>query len=217
MVISRGNNWIRQNAKTKDGKPIKAILSFADSAVGHKGSVYQSTNALYLGEQPPRPFHIVTNPATGKHSRVFSMKPTAMRKFKEMGYTIEKQLPESGKHKFLYVLGADQRERDQLEAKIKPQLYSYPKDDQPSKPIVNTAKQRVQSRPQQQTQPAAPQTKRDTIKKLLRTTIKNPETGHTILVQSALRYDKTSPVYRAAMGMVNAWSRKHGLKIKPTR
>lgn len=212
MVISKGNEWIRQNAKTKDGKPVKAIISYADSEAGHKGSVYQSTNALYLGEQKPLPYFIVTNPKNGKYERLSQITSKAKQLLKDKGYSIERKIPQSGKHKFVYPLGKDQRERDQLAAKIAKPLYSYP--DGVSKPhqIQNLAKERVKK---SQPIPQANQmTKREAIKRLLNSTVKNPETGHNILVASALRYDKNHPSHKQAMGMLNAYAKKYDIKLK---
>ena len=50
MAISRGNEYIRTGAKTKDGEPVKAIISLANPDVGHSGVVYKATNALYMGQ-----------------------------------------------------------------------------------------------------------------------------------------------------------------------
>ena len=216
MVIAGGNNWIRDNAKTKDGKPIKAIISYADSSVGHKGSVYQATNATYLGEQDKLPYYVITNPANGNYSRKSVLKKNTRQALEDKGYTIEKHMPESGKHKFVYALGKDQSERDKLLAKIVKPIYDYPKEGQPPHQIPNAAKERVakqQSR-QQPASPAQPESKRGIIKKLLQSKVKNPETGNDILVSTALRYDPQHPSYKQARGMVNAWAKKYNINVR---
>jgi hypothetical protein len=216
MVISGGNNWIRDHAKTKDGKPVKAIISYADNAVGHKGSVYQATNATYLGEQDKLPYYVITNPANGNYSRKSVLRKSTRKALEDKGYKIEKHMPESGKHKFLYALGKDQNERDKLLAKIVKPIYDYPKDGQPSKQIPNAAKERVEKHQarQQSTPPTQPESKRATIKRLLQSKVKNPETGNDILVSTALRYDPQHPSYKQARGMVNAWAKKYNIRVR---
>lgn len=217
MVISRANDWIRQNAKTKDGKPVKAIISYADSSAGHKGSVYQSTNATYLGEQRPLPFYVITNPKNGNFERRSKITPKETQILKDKGFTIEKEKPVAGKHKFVYALGKDQSERDQLLSKIVKPIFDYPKDGEPPKEIPNAAKERLTKKPTHQPKNTSPEPKRDVIKKLLNSKVKNPETGNDILVKTALKYDRTHPSYKQAKGMVDAYSKKHGINIKPSR
>jgi hypothetical protein len=217
MVIGRANEWVRQHGKTKDGKPVKAVISYADSSAGHKGSVYQSTNATYLGEQRPLPFYVVTNPANGNFERRSKITAKEMQILKNKGFTVEKAKPESGKHKFVYALGKDQSERDQLLAKIVKPIFDYPKDNEPPKEIPNAAKDRLNKKATPQPRDTTPEPKRDVIKKLLNSKVKNPETGNDILVKTALKYDKSHPSYKQAKGMVTAYSKKHGINIKPTR
>lgn len=215
MVISRGNEYIRQHAKTKDGKPINAIISYADSVAGHKGSVYQSTNALYLGEQRPLPYYIVTNPANGNYVRKAGLTPKAKEILQRNGMDVQQKIPESGKYKFVYPLGKDQRERDILAAKIVRPLYAYPKDGQPVQEIPNIAREKSKQSPQKPQQaPHDIQSKRDTIKKLLNSRVKNPETGNDILVRTALKYDKNHPSYKQAMGMTQAYAKKFNIRLR---
>ncbi|MFN9953861.1 MAG: hypothetical protein ACK55I_12245, partial [bacterium] len=86
MVISRGNEYIRTQAKTKDGKPIKAIVSYADSAQGHGGSVYKASNATYLGEQPPRSGWAITDPNTGDTVMRSTISKSVLQRMAEEGY-----------------------------------------------------------------------------------------------------------------------------------
>ena len=215
MVISRGNEYIRTKAKTKDGKPVRAIVSYADSAQGHKGSVYQSTNATYLGEQPPRTGWAITDPKTGDTVMRSTIKSSVLRKMAEEGYVIEKVTPDTGKHKFLYALGKDQNERNQLLALVQKPIFDYPKDSEKPKQIENPAKQRVSAKKSQIKQQPQKQSKRQAIKQLLRSKVTNPDTGEKIFVQTALRKDKNHPSYKQAMGMVTAYTRKFGIRLKP--
>lgn len=211
MVISRGNEYIRTQAKTKDGKPIKAIVSYADSAQGHGGSVYKASNATYLGEQPPRSVWAITDPKTKNTIEQPAIKKSTRERLVAAGYVIKKVTPDTGKHKFLYPLGKDQNERDELLAKVVKPIFSYPKPGEPSKQIPNAAKEKVAKRQQPKQQPQ--QSKREVIKQLLRSKVTNPETGEKIFVQTALR-NKQHPAYRQAIGMVTAYAKKHHIRIK---
>jgi hypothetical protein len=217
MVISRGNELIRTHAKTKDGLPVKAIVSYADSAQGHKGSVYQSTNATYLGEQEPRSGWAITDPNTGNTTTRTTIKASIRNKMSDDGYVVEKVTPETGKHKFLYALGKDQNDRDQLLAKVIKPIFSYPKNNEPAKQIENPAKKKLADKPAQKQASNEPQTKRAIITKLLNSRVKNLDTGNDILVKTALKYPKTHAAYKQARGMVNAYSKRYSINVKPTR
>lgn len=214
MVISKGNDFIRQHAKTKDGKPVKAIISYADSSAGHKGSVYQATNATYLGEQKPLPYWVITNPTTGEWERRSALTSKERARLATTDLKVEKMLPPAGKHKFVYALGKDQAERDQLLSKIVKPIFDYPKEGSPPQQISNAAKDRLSKKQPQQQKAQDPQSKTGMIKKLLNSKVKNPETGNDILVRTALKYDKTHPSYKQAMGMVTAYSKKYGIKLR---
>ena len=228
VVVSRGNDFIRKHGESKDGKPIHAILSYADPEAGHSGKVYKATNADYLGPQKGGVVLQVTDPTTGKSSEIHQMSV-------KQGFGTEKietlrQDPRfagkelswrrtEGKHKYIYALGKDQNERDEIMSHLTAPLYSYPEPGQPSHQIPNEAKERVAKRHQQtrqqQKQPVA--SKRGIIKKLLQTKIKNPETGNQILVATALRYDKGHPANKTARHIVNAYAQRHGIRVKPSR
>lgn len=213
MIISRGNEYIRTQARTKDGKPVKAIVSYADSAQGHGGSVYKASNATYLGEQPPRTGWAITDPETGDTVMRSTIKKSVLQRMAEEGYVIEKVTPETGKHKFLYPLGKDQNERDTLLAQVIKPIFSYPKPGEPSKQIPNAAKEKMaKKQPQQQPQPQ--KGKREVIKQLLRSRVTNPKTGEKVFVQTALR-KKEHPAHQQAVGMVNAYAKRYGIRIKP--
>ena len=223
IVVSRGNDFVRQHGKTKDGKPIRAILSYADPEVGHSGKVYKATNASYLGSARPSKVLVVKNPKTGHE---FEMHPMSLKRYGHTAAEAIKNHPDlqgmdvswkdvAGKHKYLFPLGADQRDRDNLMSHLAVPLFSYPEPNQPSKEIPNEFKQRVQQRAQQpKTQPQVKGSKIGLIKNLLKTKIKNPETGNEIQIATALRADKTSRAYQIGRNIVNSWAKKYGIKIK---
>jgi hypothetical protein len=210
MVISRGNEYIRTQARTKDGKPVKAIVSYADSAQGHGGSVYKASNATYLGEQPPRTGWAITDPNTGDTVTRTTIKKSVLQKMADEGFVIEKITPDTGKHKFLYVLGKDQNERDQLLAKITKPLFSYPKDGEPSRQIENPAKARVGRKPQQPI--VKQQSNIAKIKQFLRGRMPTKD-GGDIFIQTAYK-DKNHPMHQQALRMVQGFAKKHGVRIK---
>ena len=222
-VVARGNEFIRSQGKTKDGLPIKAILSYADPEAGHSGGVYKATNASYLGTQRPSKVLVVTDHVTGNQIEIHPMSlkrfgtldVTKLREhpfFKERGLQWK---PVEGKHKYLYPLGKDQRERNQLMQHLTVPLYSYPGGDKEPAEIPNPAKQaRAQAAATTQPQKSKePKSKRQLIQTLLQSRVLNPETKHMILVGTALKYDKTHPAHQTAMGMVRAWSKKHNIRV----
>lgn len=88
-----------------DKPNIKAVISFADPAFGHKGIIYQATNAYFCGKSNSAIFYVDEN---GKlhHPR-------------NNGHNITKQEAENngwkpikceGKYRYLYILGKDKRE-----------------------------------------------------------------------------------------------------------
>lgn len=225
IVVSRGNDFIQKHGTTKDGAPIKAILSYADPEAGHSGKVYKATNAAYLGPQKPSKVLVVKNPTTGKE---FELHPMSLKRY---GHSVADAIknhpqlqgmeiswkPVAGKHKYLYPLGSDQRDRDELMSHLAVPLFSYPEPGQPSHQIPNEYKQRAQQRaqqPKQQPKPAG--SKVQIIKNLLRTKIKNPETGNDIMVATALKYDKSTRAHQIGQNIVNAWAKKYGIRLKPT-
>jgi hypothetical protein len=74
------------------------------------------------------------------------------------------------------------------------------------------AEEKVAKR-QQQSKQQPQQSKRAVIKQLLRSKVTNPKTGEKIFVQTALR-NKEHPAHRQAVGMVNAYAKKHNIRIK---
>jgi hypothetical protein len=217
MAIAQGNEFIRTKAKTTDGKPVRSVLTYADSDVGHAGGVYKATNATYLGKQRPLPVFIVKNPETGDTYEARTMTRKAKEKLEGMGLQVSARKG-AGKHKYVYALGKDQNDRDQLLSKIAVPVFDYPRPGEEPRQIENPAKARVSAKPKaQQPTPQAPESKQGMIKKLLSSKVKNPETGNDILVRTALRYDKTHPSYRQAMGMVNAYAKRYGIKLRTNR
>ena len=228
QVIAAGNDWIRANGKTTDGAPIKAILSYADPEAGHGGNVYKATNAAYLGPQHAGKALMIKDPRTGKTIEAHAMsiknayKTTNVEKLKQHPKLKNMELewrPTEGKHKYLYPLGKDQRERDALMAQLAVPLFSYPEPGKTPVEIPNEFKARAEKRHinQPKAQEKTPQSKRGVIKQLLRMKITNPETGNKIMLATALGYDKGHPAKRTAQHIVSKFSQKHGINVKPEK
>lgn len=206
QAIARSNEYIRTQSKTKDGKPIHAVISYADTGVGHAGSVYKATNALYLGAQKPLPYYVVTDPKTGKVGRRSKLTQVQQSELRKRGYEIKREMPEEGKHKFLYPLGKKQKDRDKLTSYIVKPLYSYPDEQNPGgKPIPNPAKEKKQDQPQKSSDQGNDQ--RGNMDQILNTRIPNPETGNQILVKTALGYEKNHPMYQRAVQIIKNYQR----------
>ena len=77
-----------------------AVLTFADTSVGHTGCVYRALNADPAGMTKPEPYWI--NPATG--ARV-SRKATVSRTSAEMKALGMEQRMSEGKYRFIWWLG----------------------------------------------------------------------------------------------------------------
>lgn len=212
VSIARGNEYVRTNSKTKDGKPVKGVVTYADANVGHTGKVYKATNAAFLGQQRPLPFFTVTSP-NGVSVEARTLGKQQAKKLIDSGYKIKRHLGQ-GKYKYLYALGSNQRERDALLSKLKVPMYSYTDGESKPQEVPNIARQKAQqqTRTPQQT---APVDRQSILRKLLNSTVNNPETGNKILVQTALKYDKNHPAYKTALGMVNAYARRYNLNLKP--
>ena len=97
----------------KQWKDDLILVSYADSAQGHHGYIYQATNWLYTGATTPR-----TDIATpeGKHSRHYD---------RNIDYSLHRQF-RSSKHRYVYFLGKRAKEfRGALKYSIEP----YPKGE----------------------------------------------------------------------------------------
>ena len=84
----------------KQDKPnILGVISFADSTEGHKGTIYQATNALYLGTSSPTIFYI---DQTGRlrHPRQNGVNITKVMA-KALGWEPTKR---NGKYRYLFLL-----------------------------------------------------------------------------------------------------------------
>ena len=89
----------------------RVVVSYADTAQGHVGTIYQATNFLFTGTTKPR-----TDIDTGdKHSRHYEgITDYSKRKFR------------SAKHRYIMLLGS-KVERKHMQKALRYQILPYPK------------------------------------------------------------------------------------------
>ena len=91
----------------------KVIVSYADTAHGHSGYVYQACNFLFTGTSKPR---TDIAPKDGKHPR------------HHLGDT-SKRVNRSAKHRYVYI-HADRREKKRLLSLLRYPIFNkYPKEE----------------------------------------------------------------------------------------
>lgn len=129
-ALGQSFQWLRTNRPK-----IKALLSYSDNEVGHRGIIYQSTNWLYQGNSQlgimPNYSLSLTGPSEGYqwiHSR------TVMSRWgshniehlkKTIGHTFWRKR-EANKHRYIYLL-VKGLERKRLLKNLKHKTYPYPK------------------------------------------------------------------------------------------
>ena len=90
----------------------KVIVSYADSAQKHVGTVYQAANFLFTGTSKPRTDMAAKD---GKHPR------------HHLGDR-SNRVPRSAKHRYVYLHGDKRQRRDLLRALKYPVIAEYPKE-----------------------------------------------------------------------------------------
>ena len=100
---------------------IKFLVTYADPAQGHVGTIYQATNWIYTGLSQAMPLYDIGD-GNLRHSRSlsYSYGTHSVRHFKKMGVPIV-VVPQGSKHRYLYFLDRKWRSR------MKPPALPYPK------------------------------------------------------------------------------------------
>ena len=90
---------------------LKFVVSYADPAAGHVGTIYQASNWLYVGQSQATPLYSLAGQAP-RHSRSSSQSfgTRAVSHFAERGVPLHK-VPQQAKHRYCYLLDASLRER----------------------------------------------------------------------------------------------------------
>ena len=108
----------------QDRPNYKAVLTFADATQGHLGIIYQATNAIYSGMSGKATFYLDEDNRL-RHPRQNGVNITPDMA-KERGWRPVKR---DGKHRYLYLLPSDKKERKVLNQMLKLPTLPYPKND----------------------------------------------------------------------------------------
>lgn len=107
----------------KERKPhICGVLSFADSTEGHRGTIYQATNALYCGTTASAARFWRDQDGRLRHPRQNGVNVSA-ESARQRGWIAEKRDP---KHRYLYVLPDDRRHKRDLMSRLRLESQPYP-------------------------------------------------------------------------------------------
>lgn len=110
---------------------IKLVLSFADEAMGHVGTIYQATNWYYCGRSNGGK-QLISSDGLKKHTRLLGIYRMRHHEYKDMdsqqlrdvlGY----EVVEGGqKYRYVYLRGT-KKEKKEMYRQIKPKILPYPK------------------------------------------------------------------------------------------
>lgn len=96
----------------------KAVISFSDPTEGHYGTIYQASNATYIGKSSPARFYRDENGRL-RHPRQNGVNITVAMA-KEKGWVVEKRL---AKLRYLWLLPKSKVERKQLKKLCKYEIH----------------------------------------------------------------------------------------------
>ena len=104
---------------------LKFLLSYADPAQGHLGTIYQATGWLYTGLSNAMPLYDLGD-GKPRHSRslAHAYGTHSVEHFRRHGVEV-KLVPQAAKHRYIYFLDRDWRER------LRVQVLPYPKPERP--------------------------------------------------------------------------------------
>ena len=125
--VGKSFEWLKENAKQ-----IRALISYSDPVQGHKGQIYQATNWLYQGTSiRPNDTWAFRFEEGGKwiHGRTMApywgtTSPFKLQELIDKPFWVKR---EPKKHRYIYILGKDKKDKKELLKNIKHPLYSYPK------------------------------------------------------------------------------------------
>lgn len=108
----------------KTEKPnIWAVISFADSSEGHVGTIYQATNALYLGTTTNGARFYRDETGRLRHPRQNGHNVT-LKEAIARGWTAERR---GLKHRYVFLTADSKVQRKKLLALLAPRVQDYPK------------------------------------------------------------------------------------------
>lgn len=194
-AVIQGNNWVRENGKTKDGDSVLAV--FTDK-------LYDNSNPTYLGGQMNPSKWFVTEPQQAIRKEHKKLTEKHVRGLVGRGYKVERDIPEATDHMCVYPLG-ERIGNNKLVSFIQKSLYSFPDKNSPiGDEIENEA--RTHRLHYQEFQPEIDE-RSENISGLLKRTVRDPESGNTIPLKQALAYNNAHPIYRLALKVVHSYKR----------
>ena len=106
-----------------DKPKIKGVISFADPTVGHVGTIYRATNALYCGRTSKKLCYI---DKTGRlrHPRQ-NGKDITKEMAKELGWTSTRR---ESKYRYIWIIGDNKADKRYWRKKLKLEVLQYPKE-----------------------------------------------------------------------------------------
>ena len=125
--LGQSFDWLKKNAKQ-----VRALISYSDPVQGHKGQIYQATNWLYQGTSiRPNDTWSFRFEIDGKwiHSRTMApywktTSPTKLQELIDKPFWVKR---EPKKHRYIYILGKNKKDKKELLKSIKHPTYDYPK------------------------------------------------------------------------------------------
>lgn len=117
-----GESFLIGNSLKRCGKEI--VVSFADTAENHLGTIYQATNWLYTGLSAKRTDWVVEG--DDKHGHTWADKYTAkeMREIFGDRFSLKER---SRKHRYIFINAKGQRRKELLQ-KLRYEVQPYPKE-----------------------------------------------------------------------------------------
>ena len=111
---------------------LKFLVSYADPAQGHVGTIYQATNWVYTGLSESMPLYDIGD-GKARHSRSLSHAygTHSVQHFRDHGIDI-KVIPQGAKHRYIYFLDPAWRSRLQVPVHPYPKLLHTDKEVIPS-------------------------------------------------------------------------------------
>ena len=85
----------------KENPQVKILVSYADSAQNHLGTIYQATNWIYLGDDTCKTQNFIYN------GKLFHRKTLASKYNLSSIKSVASEVPQSRKHKYIYCYDKD--------------------------------------------------------------------------------------------------------------
>jgi hypothetical protein len=133
--ISQSFKWLKEN-----DKDIKVLLSYADVGQNHNGTIYQATNWLYQGLNYDIKFmedYKISLSEKGDewiHQRTMSSRwgscgiDVLKQKLAEEGYTEFWRKKDKPKHRYIYILTDNKKDKKKILTTLKHPTKPYPKE-----------------------------------------------------------------------------------------